>query len=335
VAPRPAVLPITQTSNPTRPAGIDLRVPPDITSPDVFRQPAPPPAPMVPIAVPAPPRAPLGLTAPADSELEAAVWGLDVDATPGLDRSRTSAEGEPGRRARRKPPAPVKRQGKGKAGAARLLVLALVVGAEGVAVTSLTGTARTHVLPGASDANSAIGASAALDQSARAKPAVVSQQSAALAQSDMLAMAPAQSESSLAKVNAAIQQAKSAKAAADRLKAAAERRARAARDSGPVPKGSAQAIAKGLLAGHGWSSGQFTCLVSLWNRESGWNYRAYNASSGAYGIPQALPGSKMASVGSDWRTNPTTQIRWGLNYIAARYGTPCNAWAHSQATGWY
>ncbi|KJL44942.1 hypothetical protein RR49_00093 [Microbacterium ginsengisoli] len=75
--------------------------------------------------------------------------------------------------------------------------------------------------------------------------------------------------------------------------------------------------------------------MSLWNRESGWRANALNPSSGAYGIPQALPGSKMATAGADWRTNGNTQINWGLAYISARYGSPCGAWAHSQATGWY
>jgi hypothetical protein len=88
-----------------------------------------------------------------------------------------------------------------------------------------------------------------------------------------------------------------------------------------------------MLAARGWSS-QWGCLDSLWQRESGWRVYASNP-SGAYGIPQALPGSKMASEGSDWRTNPATQIRWGLGYIGSRYGGPCAAWSHSQATGWY
>lgn len=96
-----------------------------------------------------------------------------------------------------------------------------------------------------------------------------------------------------------------------------------------------RAIAKILVAKRGWSSSQFQCLDALWQRESGWNYQAQNRSSGAYGIPQALPGSKMGTVASDWRTNPITQITWGLNYIAARYGTPCGAWSHSQNVGWY
>ncbi len=80
---------------------------------------------------------------------------------------------------------------------------------------------------------------------------------------------------------------------------------------------------------------QFPCLDKLWKKESGWNHRAHNSSSGAYGIPQALPGSKMGSVASDWRSNPATQIKWGLGYIKGRYNTPCNAWSHSQNTGWY
>ncbi|MCD0447885.1 lytic transglycosylase domain-containing protein [Actinocorallia sp. API 0066] len=96
-----------------------------------------------------------------------------------------------------------------------------------------------------------------------------------------------------------------------------------------------QAIAKKHVAKRKWSKSQFRCLVKLWNKESNWNHLAYNRSSGAGGIPQALPASKMASAGKDWRTNPETQIRWGLKYIKARYGTPCAAWSHAGATGWY
>jgi heat shock protein HslJ len=80
---------------------------------------------------------------------------------------------------------------------------------------------------------------------------------------------------------------------------------------------------------------QMPCLDKLWTKESQWNHKAINPSSGAGGIPQALPMSKMSTAGSDYRTNPATQIRWGLGYIKGRYGTPCSAWAHSQRTGWY
>jgi hypothetical protein len=99
--------------------------------------------------------------------------------------------------------------------------------------------------------------------------------------------------------------------------------------------GSAQAIAHDMVLARGWGEGEFSCLVSLWNKESGWNVYAQNPSSGAYGIPQALPGNKMASAGGDWSTNPATQISWGLGYISGRYGTPCGAWGHSQSVGWY
>jgi hypothetical protein len=94
-------------------------------------------------------------------------------------------------------------------------------------------------------------------------------------------------------------------------------------------------IAKRMLAHYGWGAGQFSCLDPLWTRESGWNVHARNPRSGAYGIPQALPGRKMASAGPGWRSDPATQIRWGLTYIKGRYGSPCGAWAHERARGWY
>ena len=103
----------------------------------------------------------------------------------------------------------------------------------------------------------------------------------------------------------------------------------------PQPSGSPQKIAAAMLGSYGWSSSQFGCLVSLWNLESGWNIHAANPSSGAYGIPQALPGSKMASAGPDWQSDAATQIRWGLGYIKSLYGSPCGAWAHERAAGWY
>lgn len=96
-----------------------------------------------------------------------------------------------------------------------------------------------------------------------------------------------------------------------------------------------QALGQQMAAAKGWTGEQWKCLYNLWMRESSWKHTATNPSSGAYGIPQALPGNKMVSAGSDWRTNPATQITWGLGYIAQRYKTPCGAWAHSQSTGWY
>ncbi len=108
--------------------------------------------------------------------------------------------------------------------------------------------------------------------------------------------------------------------------------------SGPMPTYSGadpRSIAQSMLAAYGWGSDQWSCLERLWQRESNWNPYAQNPSSGAYGIPQSLPGSKMATAGSDWRTNPATQITWGLGYIQGRYGSPCGAWGHSQSVGWY
>ena len=90
-----------------------------------------------------------------------------------------------------------------------------------------------------------------------------------------------------------------------------------------------------LMLQFGVAADQWQYLDALWQRESGWNHLAENASSGAYGIPQSLPGSKMAQVAPDWRTNPETQITWGLAYIAARYSNPRGAWEHSQRFGWY
>lgn len=96
-----------------------------------------------------------------------------------------------------------------------------------------------------------------------------------------------------------------------------------------------KAIAYGKMSGLGWGLEQYSCLVKLWERESNWRVNAYNASSGAYGIPQSLPGSKMATAGPDWLTNPETQINWGLGYIKSRYGSPCGALSHSDSHNWY
>ncbi|MEP9363845.1 lytic transglycosylase domain-containing protein [Nocardioides sp. CN2-186] len=131
------------------------------------------------------------------------------------------------------------------------------------------------------------------------------------------------------------------RAAADPVKKAALSVAGAASARQAVTKtvdladGDPRSIAQALLPEFGFSSDQFGCLDSLWTRESNWNPAASNASSGAFGIPQSLPGSKMASAGADWATNPATQIKWGLGYIQDRYGSPCGAWSHSESYGWY
>jgi hypothetical protein len=144
---------------------------------------------------------------------------------------------------------------------------------------------------------------------------------------------------------AAAAKAKAAAAAkAAREKAAAAAAARAKETSKPsrsedrtpvsVEPGSAKDIARKKVAARGWSTSEFDCLVKLWDKESGWRVDASNP-SGAYGIPQAKPGDKMAANGADWKTNPATQIEWGLDYITDRYGTPCDAWGHWQSAGWY
>ena len=134
----------------------------------------------------------------------------------------------------------------------------------------------------------------------------------------------------LARSQAAIQLAAARKVEADRVARDLVRQAVIARAQ-QDPK----SVARLLAADRGWGDGQFSCLDSLWTKESGWSYTANNVGSGAYGIPQSLPGSKMSAFGSDWATNPVTQIKWGLQYIGDRYGSPCGAWAQSQATNWY
>ena len=118
-----------------------------------------------------------------------------------------------------------------------------------------------------------------------------------------------------------------------RTAATAGRASRSARRASLL--GSPRTVAHALLLRRGWSEGQWSCLDALWTRESNWQVQASNARSGAYGIPQALPGWKMAAAGSDWRTNALTQIQWGLSYIGRAYGSPCNALAHSNSYGYY
>ncbi|MEU3453904.1 lytic transglycosylase domain-containing protein [Micromonospora sp. NPDC006766] len=128
-------------------------------------------------------------------------------------------------------------------------------------------------------------------------------------------------------------------AAATRKKERLAAEAAAKPYDGPIPSSCNQysgnrKIGCAVMMDQGFGIDQFPCLNLLWNRESGWNHKAANP-SGAYGIPQARPGNKMASVADDWKINPATQIKWGLGYIKGRYGNPCGAWQHSQNTGWY
>lgn len=129
--------------------------------------------------------------------------------------------------------------------------------------------------------------------------------------------------------------AKVAAKAYDEQKAAEAAAAEEAKAQANTPEGAKATAREMAAADYGWGDDQFSCLSNLWQKESGWSYTAENASSGAYGIPQALPGSKMSTVAADWATNATTQIAWGLSYIERAYGTPCSAWSHSQAVNWY
>ncbi|WP_446218346.1 aggregation-promoting factor C-terminal-like domain-containing protein [Micromonospora sp. IBHARD004] len=155
-----------------------------------------------------------------------------------------------------------------------------------------------------------------------------------------------------AEYQAKLRAAAAAKEAADRAReaeaaAASRKKAREAAAAtvakpydGPIPASCEEfsgnrAIGCAIMLDEGFGIDQFPCLDKLWTKESGWNHKAYNSGSGAYGIPQALPGSKMGTVADDWKTNPATQIKWGLGYIEGRYDDPCGAWAHSQSTGWY
>ncbi|MET9687641.1 transglycosylase SLT domain-containing protein [Streptomyces sp. NPDC006514] len=151
-----------------------------------------------------------------------------------------------------------------------------------------------------------------------------------------------------ARVQAA-EDAKAKKAEAEKEKAEAEAKQKkereekeqvasrsAARDAGDFAPQSSYTVAQvKAIAQQMVPAGQFQCFSNIINQESTWNYKAVNSSSGAYGLVQALPGSKMASAGADWRTNPATQIKWGLNYMEDRYGSPCSAWSFHQANGWY
>ncbi|MDQ1048280.1 pyruvate/2-oxoglutarate dehydrogenase complex dihydrolipoamide acyltransferase (E2) component [Streptomyces sp. V4I2] len=134
----------------------------------------------------------------------------------------------------------------------------------------------------------------------------------------------------------AIEKKEAAEKAAQEAKERAEAKTKASRDSSSFPVQNSYTIAQiQAMAQAMVPSGQWQCFSNIVDHESSWNYRAVNASSGAYGLFQALPGSKMSSVGADWQTNPATQIKWGLNYMDSRYGSPCEAWSFWQANNWY
>ena len=169
-------------------------------------------------------------------------------------------------------------------------------------------------------------------QAANDQRAAQAQQAAAQAQQASQAAAQAQQATQAAAQAAQAQQSTQARQSTQAQPSAQSQQS--AQPTAGQSTGDPKGYARQLLSSRG-EADQFGCLDSLWGRESGWQVSASNASSGAYGIPQALPGSKMASVGPDWQSNAATQIQWGLGYIDGRYGSPCAAWSHSQANGWY
>jgi len=173
---------------------------------------------------------------------------------------------------------------------------------------------------------------AASDQ--QAAQAQQAQQAAAQAQQASQAAAQAQQAQQATQAAAQAQQATQAAAQVAPAQQPTQAQQSPSQPMAGQSTGDPKGYARQLLSSRG-EAGQFGCLDSLWGRESGWQVSASNASSGAYGIPQDLPGSKMASVGPDWQSNAATQIQWGLGYIDGRYGSPCAAWSHSQANGWY
>jgi hypothetical protein len=210
--------------------------------------------------------------------------------------------------------------------------VATIAVASGVAAAAPDGPA-SKAAPPRPAAGAALDASSATLQLAREKASL-----AALEQDRLVAEARAAARREARRRAAARRAAELAAARqAQQEKQQQEKQQQAANSaSAPAtPSGSPQQIAAAMLGSFGWSSDQFGCLQSLWNAESGWNPAASNPISGAYGIPQALPGSKMASAGADWQTNPATQIKWGLGYIKQVYGSPCAAWSHEQSAGWY
>ena len=221
--------------------------------------------------------------------------------------------------------------------------LAVAIAAGAAAATLPAGSAAAPV--GAADAYLAVAAghqgatkAAQADTTSSAQLVISTERMRfGLQHSENVAAAKAAAaQAAAAKAAAAAARQAEAKQAAAKQAAAKQAAARTvATQQAAEPSGSPQQVAQQLLGKFGWSGSQFSCLEPLWEHESGWDVTAENPSSGAYGIPQALSGSLMASAGPDWQTDAATQIRWGLTYIQGRYGSPCGAWAHEEADGWY
>ncbi|WP_200422904.1 lytic transglycosylase domain-containing protein [Streptomyces sp. Y2F8-2] len=209
------------------------------------------------------------------------------------------------------------------------------------AVGSVVGVASADTQPSndaeATSADATLLADIPAGRQAQVQSASLTQQADAQA---VAADASAKKGAEEAARKAAAQTAVAKKAAAQEAKERAEAKAAAnrdsARDSSSFPGQSSYTVAQiQAMASHMVAADQFQCFSNIVDHESGWNYHAVNASSGAYGLFQALPAGKYASAGADWQTNPATQIKWGLNYMNTSYGSPCKAWSFWQANHWY
>ncbi|WP_380285628.1 transglycosylase SLT domain-containing protein [Kitasatospora purpeofusca] len=202
-------------------------------------------------------------------------------------------------------------------------------GAQAQTISDNIGTQASAQQAAADAAAKAAAEQKAAEEAARQQAAAEAQAKADAAAKEAAAKAEAEKAA-----KAAEEKRKADEAAANRSKARSAMSATDGAASAPatsVSPGSVQELAQQIVG----NDAQFQCFSQIVKRESGWNYTATNKSSGAYGLVQALPGSKMASAGADWRTNPATQIKWGLNYMNSRYGSPCGAWSFWQSHHWY
>ncbi|MFE9439443.1 transglycosylase SLT domain-containing protein [Streptomyces sp. NPDC006602] len=214
---------------------------------------------------------------------------------------------------------------------------ATAVTAVGSVVGVASGSTAQNNDAEATAADSTLLADIPAGQQAQVQTASLTQQADAQAiAADASAKKVAEEAARKAAAQTAIEKKDAAEKAAQAAKERAEAETKASRDSSSFPVQSSYTIAQiQAMAQSMVPSGQWQCFSNIVDHESSWNYRAVNASSGAYGLFQALPGSKMSSVGADWQTNPATQIKWGLNYMDSRYGSPCEAWSFWQANNWY
>ena len=231
------------------------------------------------------------------------------------------------------PGSPVERLGHRSAAVALSLGLIALAGGGAVATTvgsDFASASAVEAAPQAYSPEAVENAGVAADSQARVKAEEVRSETAAAAEAERRAADAARAAGEARKA----EEARAAEAARKAEEARKAEQARAAAQPVDDPAG-AKAYAASRLAAYGWGQDQMSALEILWTKESGWRTTATNPSSGAYGIVQSLPATKMATVGADWRTNYRTQIEWGLNYIKERYGSPANALGFHYANNWY